>query len=87
MEPLTRDARGILLTGVLAGSPYRARDSVAWNRDQQEGCPRDPYDRALTDPVGELSMRSQEFRVRWAAHDVRYYRSGIQRFRHPLAGS
>jgi transcriptional regulator with XRE-family HTH domain len=47
---------------------------------------RDPYDRALTDLVGELSMRSQEFRVRWAAHDVEYYRSGVQPFHHPLVG-
>jgi transcriptional regulator with XRE-family HTH domain len=47
---------------------------------------RDPYDRALTDLVGELSMRSQEFRVCWAAHDVEYYRSGVQPFHHPLVG-
>ena len=47
---------------------------------------RAPYDRALTELVGELSMHSQEFRVRWAAHDVEYYRSGVQPFRHPLAG-
>lgn len=30
----------------------------------------DPYDKALTDLVGELCTRSDEFRVRWAAHDV-----------------
>lgn len=47
---------------------------------------RDPYDRALTELVGELSVRSQEFRVRWAAHDVAYYRSGVQPFHHPLVG-
>jgi hypothetical protein len=47
---------------------------------------RDPYDRALTDLVGELSTRSEEFRVRWAAHDVKYYRSGTQPFHHPLVG-
>jgi transcriptional regulator with XRE-family HTH domain len=47
---------------------------------------RDPYDRALTDLVGELSTRSEEFRVRWAAHDVEYYRSGVQPFHHPVAG-
>ncbi|HZD68935.1 MAG TPA: helix-turn-helix transcriptional regulator [Actinomycetes bacterium] len=47
---------------------------------------RDPYDRALTDLVGELSMQSQQFRVRWAAHDVEYYRSGVQPFYHPLVG-
>jgi transcriptional regulator with XRE-family HTH domain len=47
---------------------------------------RDPYDRTLTDLVGELSTRSEQFRVRWAAHDVEYYRSGVQPFRHPIAG-
>jgi hypothetical protein len=47
---------------------------------------RDPYDRALTNLVGELSTRSEEFRGRWAAHDVEYYRSGVQPFRHPIAG-
>ena len=47
---------------------------------------RDPYDRDLTELVGELSMRSDEFRVRWAAHDVGEYRAGVQRFRHSLVG-
>ena len=47
---------------------------------------RDPYDRALTDLVGELSTRSEAFRGRWAAHDVEYYRSGVQPFHHPIAG-
>jgi transcriptional regulator with XRE-family HTH domain len=47
---------------------------------------RDPYNRDLTELVGELSMRSDDFRVRWASHDVRRYSSGTQRFKHPLAG-
>ena len=47
---------------------------------------RAPYDQALTNLIGELSMRSQAFRERWAAHDVEYYRSGVQPFRHPLVG-
>ncbi|MDQ1395944.1 MAG: hypothetical protein QOG64_1203, partial [Acidimicrobiaceae bacterium] len=47
---------------------------------------RDPYDRDLTDLVGELSMRSEDFRERWAAHDVRQYRTGTQLFRHALVG-
>jgi transcriptional regulator with XRE-family HTH domain len=47
---------------------------------------RDPYDRDLADLVGELSLRSDDFRVRWAAHDVRQYRTGTQPFRHPLVG-
>lgn len=47
---------------------------------------RDPYDRDLTELIGELSTRSDEFRVRWATRDVRDYRSGSQPFHHPLVG-
>jgi transcriptional regulator with XRE-family HTH domain len=47
---------------------------------------RSPYDRALSDLVGELSLRSEEFRICWAAHDVKYYRTGVQPFHHPLVG-
>ena len=44
------------------------------------------YDRALTDLVGELSTRSQEFRRLWAAHNVRFHRTGTKRIRHPIVG-
>jgi transcriptional regulator with XRE-family HTH domain len=47
---------------------------------------RDPYNRALTDLVGELATRSDAFRTRWAAHDVRLHQTGAKRFRHPLVG-
>jgi transcriptional regulator with XRE-family HTH domain len=47
---------------------------------------RDPYDRVLTDLVGELCTRSEEFRTRWAAHDVRLHTAGIKQFRHPVVG-
>ena len=47
---------------------------------------RNPYDRDLADLVGQLSVRSDEFRVRWASHDVRFHRSGTKRFHHPLVG-
>jgi transcriptional regulator with XRE-family HTH domain len=47
---------------------------------------RNPYDRSLTDLIGTLSTRSEEFRVRWARHDVRFHRSGVKRLRHPLVG-
>ena len=47
---------------------------------------RDPYDKELTDLIGELSTRSEDFRRRWAAHDVRYHRTGRKRFHHPLVG-
>jgi transcriptional regulator with XRE-family HTH domain len=47
---------------------------------------RDPYDRALQDLIGELSTRSDAFRVRWAAHDVRFHRTGSKRLNHPVVG-
>jgi hypothetical protein len=47
---------------------------------------RDPHNPELTELVGELSTRSQEFRVLWAAHDVRLHHTGTKRFRHPAVG-
>jgi len=46
----------------------------------------DPHDRALHDLVGELSTRSEEFRRRWAAHDVRTHAGGTKHFRHHVVG-
>jgi transcriptional regulator with XRE-family HTH domain len=45
-----------------------------------------PYDRGLSDLVGELSTRSAEFRTRWAAHNVRFHRTGAKRIHHPVVG-
>jgi hypothetical protein len=47
---------------------------------------RDPYDRGLTDMVGELSTRSEDFRVRWATHDVQFHRTGRKQLHHPVVG-
>jgi transcriptional regulator with XRE-family HTH domain len=47
---------------------------------------RNPYDKRLTDLVGELSTRSERFRILWAAHNVRYHRSGVKRLHHPVVG-
>jgi len=47
---------------------------------------RNPYDRALTDLVGELSTRSEPFRKWWAAHNVRHHQTGSKRLRHPVVG-
>lgn len=59
------------------------RDVVAALRGEAG---RNPYDRALSDLIGLLSTRSEEFRVHWARHDVRFHRSGTKRFHHPLVG-
>ncbi|MFD5950254.1 helix-turn-helix transcriptional regulator [Streptomyces collinus] len=47
---------------------------------------RFPHDRALRELVGELSTVSDEFRTRWAAHNVRIHHGGVKRFHHPEAG-
>ena len=47
---------------------------------------RDPYNRELTDLVGELATRSEQFRGRWAEHDVRLHQTGTKHFRHPVVG-
>ena len=47
---------------------------------------RDPFNKSLTDLIGELSTRSEEFRVLWAAHNVRLHRSGLKSFHHPAIG-
>ena len=60
-----------------------ARDVVATLRS---AAGRNPYDRDLTDLVGELSTRSEEFRQHWAKHDVRFHISGVKRFHHTQVG-
>lgn len=47
---------------------------------------RNPFDKGLTDLIGELCTRSDDFRQRWARHDVRQHRTGVKRFLHPLVG-
>ena len=47
---------------------------------------RDPFDEKLTKLVGELSTRSEEFRSRWAAHNVRLHRTGVKYLHHPVVG-
>ena len=60
-----------------------ANDTVAVLRAEAG---RNPYDQLLTDLVGELSTRSEDFRVRWAAHNVRFHRTGHKSFHHPVVG-
>lgn len=60
-----------------------ADDSVSTLRTEAG---RDPHDRGLIDLVGELSTRSDDFRVRWAAHDVRLHRTGRKHVHHPAVG-
>jgi len=47
---------------------------------------KDPHDKGLHDLVGELSTRSDEFRHRWGAHNVRTHGSGVKHFHHHIVG-
>jgi hypothetical protein len=47
---------------------------------------KNPYDRGLSDLVGELSTRSEEFATRWATQNVRFHRSGLKDVHHPIVG-
>ena len=63
--------------------PTAANDIVAALRIEAG---KNPYDRGLSDLVGELSTRSEEFATRWAAQNVRFHRSGFKDIHHPVVG-
>ncbi|MDQ0988349.1 helix-turn-helix transcriptional regulator [Streptomyces sp. V2I9] len=47
---------------------------------------RNPHDKELHDLVGELCTRSDAFRTRWGAHDVRHHGTGTKHFHHHAVG-
>ncbi|WP_328957899.1 helix-turn-helix transcriptional regulator [Kitasatospora purpeofusca] len=60
-----------------------ARENVAFLHLEAGRRPDDPR---LAELIGELSVRSQEFRHWWAEHPVRDKTSGHKVFHHPLVG-
>ncbi|MFB7618385.1 helix-turn-helix transcriptional regulator [Kitasatospora sp. NPDC056181] len=60
-----------------------ARENVAFLHLEAGRRPDDPR---LAELIGELSMRSEEFRRWWAEHPVQDKTSGRKRFCHPLVG-
>jgi transcriptional regulator with XRE-family HTH domain len=61
----------------------KAIDTVSQLRMDAGSHPNDPR---LSTLVGELSVKSEEFRRLWATHNVKEKCHGIQRLRHPLVG-
>lgn len=47
---------------------------------------RFPRDKDLHDLVGELSTRSEEFRTKWGAHNVRRHGTGVKNYHHHVVG-
>ena len=60
-----------------------ARDMVAALRIEAG---RNPRDRGLSDLVGELSTRSQEFATLWSAHNVKIHATATKTMRHSVVG-
>ncbi|HEY5855722.1 MAG TPA: helix-turn-helix transcriptional regulator [Aldersonia sp.] len=63
----------------------RAADDIAAMLRLEAG--RNPHDKHLIELIGELSTRSDDFRTRWAAHNVRFHRTGVKKLRHPAVGA
>jgi transcriptional regulator with XRE-family HTH domain len=61
----------------------QAQDVVAMLRTEAG---HSPHDKALSNLIGELSTRSENFRTWWAAHNVRFHRTGDKRLHHPEVG-
>ena len=62
----------------------RSADDIAAMLRSEAG--RNPYDKQLIELIGELSTRSEDFRTRWAAHNVRFHRTGHKKLHHPVVG-
>ncbi|WSQ09381.1 helix-turn-helix transcriptional regulator [Streptomyces sp. NBC_01231] len=60
-----------------------ARDGVGVLRVEVA---KNPYDRELSNLIGELSTRSDAFRTLWGAHDVHVFTEGTKRFHHRAVG-
>ena len=60
-----------------------ADDAVAALRGEAG---RSPHDRNLIDLVGELATKSEEFRTRWARHNVKHHRTAAKRLHNSLVG-
>jgi hypothetical protein len=60
-----------------------ARDTVASIRTYAG---RYPYDRGLTELVGELSTRSEDFAAWWATHIVKFHRTATKTLHHSVVG-
>jgi transcriptional regulator with XRE-family HTH domain len=73
---------------------HRSRDFYAdWDQHAENAVAilrraagRDPYHEKLSNLVGELSTRSDEFRILWGTHNVRFHRTGLKTLRHSAVG-
>lgn len=83
----TNNARFVFLNP-RAGEFFRQWDKVADDTIAilRAEAGRHPYDRKVSDLIGELSTRSGQFRTRWAAHNVQIHNTGTKLVHHPVVG-
>ncbi|MGW5345551.1 MmyB family transcriptional regulator [Streptomyces sp. HUAS TT3] len=88
MEPAERNIARITFLDprsreLYADWPSCARENVAYLHLEAGRRPDDPR---LAHLIGELSMKSADFRRWWAEHPVQDKTSGVKKFHHPLVG-
>ncbi|MBE4739584.1 MULTISPECIES: helix-turn-helix transcriptional regulator [Streptomyces] len=73
--------------------PRATRFYPDWERVARQGVgalrvevAKNPYDRELSNLIGELSTRSDAFRTMWGARDVHVFADGTKRFWHHAVG-
>ncbi len=93
-EMFTQSARPVNHARFIFFDPRASRFYPNWERAADDivailraEAGRNPFDRAISDLVGELSTRSEDFRARWASHNVRHHYTGLKTFHHPAIGS
>ncbi|MFJ9948842.1 helix-turn-helix transcriptional regulator [Kitasatospora sp. NPDC091207] len=89
LEPAARNIARITFLNPESRSLYAdweacARGNVAYLSMEAGRRPEDPRLREL---IGELAVKSGEFRGWWAEHPVRDKTSGVKRFHHPVVGT
>ena len=77
---MTRPERRARMTGRTARVTFTGPNRVV------STCARKSCGLIYSDLIGELSTRSDEFRVRWAAHNVRIHATGVKLIHHPVVG-
>jgi transcriptional regulator with XRE-family HTH domain len=86
--PPTNLVRSLFLEEGFARELYPEYDEVAVETvaTLRASVGADLDDPALTDLVGELSLKSERFRKLWARHDVKDKADGVKSYMHPLVG-
>ncbi len=80
-----KDLREFLATRRARITPQQAGlPTYGGHRRAEAG--RSPDDRELTELIGELTTRSQQFSTLWATHNVRWHTTGTKRYHHRVVG-